>query len=182
VAAVSDLVAWAFHSPRRLLGVLVVVLAIIVGVGAVLQSARSPDRTGTAPSASAPAVLPDTGPAISAALTFATAWASQPASTSAEQWRQGLEQLVTPELAKGLALTDPAQLPGGRPQGQPTVRFVSTSSALIQVPLSTGRSVLVTVVLAGSRWLVSDVQPFTGDLGDVPTPASAASPAPSISA
>jgi hypothetical protein len=108
-------------------------------------------------------------------------WASKPAAATDQQWRQSVEPLATAELARGLGLTDPAGLPGGVPQGEPTIRFVSVSSALIEVPLSTGRRVLVTVVLVNGRWLASDVQPLAGDLGDVPPSSSASSSAPSAS-
>jgi hypothetical protein len=166
---VADLLAWCLHSPRRLLGVVVVALAVLVGVIGVLQTGRSDARPGPRASTSVAGALPDTGPAVGAAVTFTRAWASKPAGSSAEQWRQQLTALVTPDLARGLAATDPASLPGGQPHGTPTLRFVSTASCLVEVPLSSGRSVLVTVVLsdADGHWLVSDVQPATGNLGDV---------------
>ncbi|HEX2808425.1 MAG TPA: hypothetical protein VHN80_19860, partial [Kineosporiaceae bacterium] len=92
-----------------------------------------------------------------------------------EQWRRSVDPLATPDLVRGLAVTDPAALPGGAPAGDPTIRFVSVSSALIEVPLSSGTRVLVTVVLVNGHWLASDVQPVAGDPGDVPPAVASAS-------
>lgn len=163
-----ELIAWCFHSPRRLLAVGAAAIALLLA-GAVAVQAVFPDdgrRAGGTPSAvAAPA---DTGAAVGAAVEFTRRWASVPPGRTAEQWRAGLAGLVTSDLASGLALTDPGALPGGTPVGQPVVRFVSASSALVEVPLSSGRHVLVTVVLSGKTWLASDVQPLEGNAGDVP--------------
>jgi hypothetical protein len=164
---VSDLLAWCFHSPRRLLLVAVALLALVIGIGVLVQAAMPKADGGTPAASTATASVAGSGAAIEAAVTFTRAWASKPASTSAEQWRQGLRPLVTPDLAALLASTDPASLPGGAPAGQPAVQFLAVSSALIKVPLSTGQPVLVTVVLVDGRWLAKDVQPLAGDSGAV---------------
>ena len=172
----ADLLAWCFHSPRRLAAVLVGVLALLIGAGAAVNALLpdgppAPSRGGSAEAAGSP----DAGPASAAALAFTRVWASKPAAVSDQQWRASIAPLATAELARGLALTDPAGLPGGVPQGAPTIRFVSVSSALLEVGLSTGRRVLVTVVLVNGRWLASDVQPLAGDSGDVPASAASVS-------
>jgi hypothetical protein len=171
----ADLLAWCFHSPRRVLLVLVALLVVVFGVGAAVQTMTpqgEPSATRSAPTA----VAADIGPAVEAAVTFTRAWSSKPGSASADQWRQGLQPLVTPELARLLATTDPAELPGGAPTGRPVVRFVSAASALVEVQLTTGQEVLVTTVLLNGRWLTSDVQPAEGDDGDVGTGSTGASP------
>jgi hypothetical protein len=176
---VSDLLAWCFHSPRRLLLVAVALVVLIIGVGAAVQaltpsSTSSPDaRTTTV----ATAAVANSGAAVDAAVAFTRAWASKPASVTVEQWRQGVQPLATPELARLLATTDPAALPGGGPAGEPGVRFLSAASALIEVPLSSGPRVLVTVVLLGGRWLAQDVQPLAGDAGAVGGPGAGPSAA-----
>jgi hypothetical protein len=173
-AGVAELLAWCFHSPRRLAALAVGLLVLLIGAGAAVGAVRG----GGAPaavSATTAGGVPGTGPAVQAALAFTRVWASKPASDTADEWRAALRPLATPELARGLAITDPSTLPGGGPSGRATVRFVATSSALIEVPLSSGSSVLVTVVVVGGRWLASDVQPATGDPGDV-TAAGAAAP------
>jgi hypothetical protein len=167
VGSVPDLIAWCFHSPRRLLAVAVAALALTVGAGVVVQALRD-DPAPVGGSAGAPGIPADTAPALGAAVAFTRQWAAVPPGQTAAQWRARLTPLVMPGLAAGLAQTDPAALPGGVPEGKPTVRFFSVSSAMIQVPLSSGRSVLVTVVLSGGRWLVDDVQPLTGNAGDDP--------------
>ena len=86
----------------------------------------------------------------------------------AQQWQNRVTPLVTADLAAALRLTDPATLPGGAPDGEPEVRFVSGASALVAVPLSGGERVLVTVVDDAGRWRVSDVQPDQGDTGAAP--------------
>jgi hypothetical protein len=165
---VHELIAWCFHSPRRLLAVGAVAIALLLAGAVMVQTMLSDDghRAGGVPSAvTAPA---GTGAALSAAVEFTRRWASVPPGQTVEQWRAGMAGRVTSDLASGLALTDPAALPGGTPVGQPVVRFVSVASALVEVPLSSGRHVLVSVVLSGKTWLASDVQPLEGNAGDVP--------------
>lgn len=177
----SDLLAWCFHSPRRLLLVAVALLAVVIGIGAAVR-VLTPRSTPQAAPSSAPVAVANAGPAVAAAVTFTRAWASKAPSASPEQWRAGLAPLVTPELGRLLATTDTAALPGGGPTGQPGVRFLSSASSLVEVPLSTGRRVLVTVVLLGGHWLVSDVQPLAGDAGDVGGGAGGAPGSPSAAA
>lgn len=165
-----DLVAWVFRSPLRFAGVVAAVLGVLI-VGSLLTGSGDGGQRGTGAPASAPTgtavagSLPDAAPFVAAAVRFTAAWAQLPAGTTAAQWRAGLQPLVTADLARGLALTDPAQLPGTQPAGTPTVAFLATSSALVRVPLGDGSAVLVTVVDTAGRRLVSDVQPDQGDTG-----------------
>jgi hypothetical protein len=174
---VAELLAWCFHSPRRLAAVLAGLLVLLIGAGVAVTAIRGDSGAHSSSSAAGlSGVSPDAGPAVQAAVAFTRAWASKPASSTDEQWRRSVGALATPDLLRGLAVTDPSALPGGAPAGDPVIRFVSVSSALIEVPLSTGIRVLVTVVLVNGHWLASDVQPVAGDPGDVPgtgAPASA---------
>jgi hypothetical protein len=173
---VAELLAWCFNSPRRLGAVLVGLLALLIGAGVAVNAIRSgPSQRSPSSAVGVSGVSPDAGPAVQAALAFTRAWASKPASVTDEQWRRSVDPLATPDLVRGLAVTDPAALPGGAPAGDPTIRFVSVSSALIEVPLSSGTRVLVTVVLVNGHWLASDVQPVAGDPGDVPPAVASAS-------
>jgi hypothetical protein len=172
---VSDLVAWCFHSPRRLLLVVAALIAVLIGGGALVQAVMPRAGDGATDSPSSTASVAGSGAAVDAAVTFTRAWASKPASASVDQWRQGLQPLVTPYLGRLLAQTDPASLPGGAPAGQPSVRFASVSSALIEVPLNSGRPVLVTVVQLNGHWLAQDVEPLAGDSGAVSPGAAAGS-------
>jgi hypothetical protein len=151
----------------------------------VLTASAAAGTTSGSASASASASgpvsvqAPVVQPFVQAALTFTQSWASLRPGETAAQWHAALEPLVTRELSAGLALTDPSSLPGGTPAGTATVRFVAQESALVEVPLSVGRSVLVTVVTDGASWRVSDVQPAEGDAGatvDPPSPGTTTTP------
>ena len=160
----GGLIAWVFRSGPRLVLVLVGVVAAVV-IGGWLLSGRNGGGGTAAPAGttSAAAGLPEVGPATDVAVRFTTLWAAKPANQSKAQWLDALRPLATQQLTAGLAYTEPASLPGGKPSGAPTVRFVSTDSTLIAVPLSTGSPVLVTVVQDGGQWRVSDIQPAVGD-------------------
>ncbi|MFI7586209.1 hypothetical protein ACIB24_03950 [Spongisporangium articulatum] len=159
-------VLWVCRSPQRLAMVVVVVLAVVLlGGGALFGGGGdegSDAATATRPASTA-ATVPDAGPYVGAAVTFVRAWAQVPAGRTAQQWRETLKPLVTDDLAKALATTDTSTLPGVQPSGEPVVRFVSQTSALIAVPLADGSSVLVTVVSDATSTKVSDVQPDVGD-------------------
>jgi hypothetical protein len=154
----ADLVRWACRSPQRLLGVLAAALAVVLGIGSlVLDQVSSPDA-GTVTAAGEPDTrvrLPDSRPFVDAAVAFVRLWAQPRPGQTAAQWRAALEPLVTADLAAGLRLTDLRNLPGGTPRGTPTVRYLSVTSALVAVPLSSGSTVLVTVVatdIGSSPW------------------------------
>jgi hypothetical protein len=121
------------------------------------SSADQPGSVSTA------AQLPDSAGFVSAAVRFVSVWNRVPPGSSQTQWQEALAPLTTGELAQALASTDPADLPGSMPKGEPVVRYLAQSSALIAVPLANGSSVLVTVVSEGAGPKVSDVQPYAGD-------------------
>ena len=182
-----DVARWVFRSPTHFAGTLAGIVAVLVLVGLALRgdggAAGAAARPAPSPSRTQAAVardLPAAAPFVDAAVTFARAWATLPEGATAAQWRETLRPLVTSDLATGLALTDPATLPGGTPTGTPTLRFLAASSALVEVPLSTGSSVLVTVVDDATGVRVSDVQPAEGDDGlevaPEPQPTAGATP------
>jgi hypothetical protein len=172
-----DVVAWVFHSPARLATVvgLPLVAALALGSWWVNGQSRPPSEQVTAATAgpaatSGPVVarLPDAAPFVAVAVDFADRWADLAPGQTRQGWVRDVSSRATPELAAGLALTDPAVLPGGHPEGPPEVRYVADDSALVAVPLSAGDTVVVTVVQMGGTLLVADVQPDLGDAGDVP--------------
>ena len=193
----GELVAWIFYSPRRLALVADVTLLALLGLGGLLgrltgtgaadavpagAAARSTDGSSqpasgatrptppaiaTGGSSPGAAQVPDAVPFVSTAVEFVQAWGALRTGETAAQWHDRVDPLVTADLAAALQLTDPAKLPGARPSGRPTVRFVANTSALIAVPLSDGSTVLVTVISAGLDWQVADIQPDVGDAGDV---------------
>jgi hypothetical protein len=165
----ADAVAWVCRTPRRLVISLAVILAaILFGSSQLFGSGAggTGDRTGgsTEAATSPPsAQVPSADPYVSAALAFVRQWSQLKPGETASAWQARVTPLATPDLATVLKTTDPANLPGVGPEGEPVVRFVSATSGLIAVPLSDGSSVLVTVVLGGEEPLVSDVQPNVGD-------------------
>jgi hypothetical protein len=168
---VADAVKWLCTSPRRL-AVTVGGLILLVVIGASAFNGRGsaadagPEPTPTSVSTAA---VPDAQPYVDTAVRFVDAWSTKRSGETDAQWHARVAKLSTPELAAALESTDLATLPGSRPSGQPTVRYVAQDSGLVAVPLEDGSTVVVTVV-AGSRstWQVSDVQPDVGDYGDAP--------------
>ena len=162
----NNAIAWVFHSPRRLAATIVVVLAVVLLGGSALFGESFGGGGGTSeeqPKDQPKAQAPDPAPYVSAALEFVKDWSKLRPGETAQQWQAELTPLTTPELGQALKTTDPAQLPGVQPTGDPVVRYVADTSALIAVPLADGTSVLVSVVAGEQRMLVSDVQPNVGD-------------------
>lgn len=161
-------VAWACRSPRRLILLVgVPILAIVLG-GALWNGNRdsaagSGSTSGGGSTASGAAQLPDSGAYVSAAITFVGVWGRLAPGQTAAQWHDAVRALSTQDLGQSLDRTDPTSLPGAGPTGTPQVRFLSSSSALIAVPLANGHSVLVTVVRGGNGMLVNDVEPDVGN-------------------
>jgi hypothetical protein len=163
----ADAIAWICRSPRRLVVSAAVILGVVLfGSNALLGNGsggngggRPAAVTTTAPSAQVPSATPY----VAAAVTFVREWSKLKPGETAEGWQARIAPLATPDLAAALKTTDPANLPGFGPEGEPVVRFVSQTSGLVAVPLSNGSSVLVTVVIGGQEPLVSDIQPNVGD-------------------
>jgi hypothetical protein len=165
---VADAVAWLCRTPRRLaIGLLGLFVVLVLGGNALIghgvgtsgSLGRHPAAVATTPVAQ----VPDPNPYVSTAVTFVQQWSQLKKGETAAQWQARLVPLTTPELGAALRTTDPSQLPGVGPQGEPVVRYVAQSSALIAVPLSNGSSVLVTVVSSDGGSRVSDVQPNAGN-------------------
>jgi hypothetical protein len=138
---------------------------VLIGSNLLGASPSASDAKGNA--APAPSVtsaqVPDAGPFVAAAVKFVQAWSQLPQGKTRAQWQAALVPLTTDDLAKALSTTDPAALPGSAPEGEPVVRYLAQTSALVAVPLANGSSVLVTVVNDADGRRVSDVQPFAGD-------------------
>ena len=169
----AELVTWLCRSPRRLVTVLGGTLLVVVVVGSTVLRGGGAHPAGSAagarPAAPATSVaaVPDATPFVTAAVRFVAQWGHAAAGESAAHWQARVDPLATPDLAAALRQTDLASLPGGGPSGRPSVRYVAQSSAMIAVPLTTGETVLVTVVNSAGSWRVSDVEPDVGDYGDV---------------
>jgi len=174
MAGGADLASWLLRSPRRLAVIAILAIGGVLAIGNLthgsVQPSAAPAATpATTPPASVPAQVPDAQPFVTTAVHFVQEWARIRPGETAAQWQRRLAPLATDDLAAALRLTDPSSLPDAAPSGEPDVRFVAQSSALVAVPLSTGATVLVTVIDSpgGGGWRVSDIQPDTGDVGDV---------------
>lgn len=83
---------------------------------------------------------------------------SQPA------WLATIRPLTTAALEQLLAYTDINGRPNRHPVGKPAVTFAAVDSTLLEITLSDRSKVLVTVGRVGAGpWLVSDIEPDTGD-------------------
>lgn len=146
---------------------LVVGLAVGLVLGLVHNSGPALPFAGCpCPSASRkPATFdaPDPAPAVAAAVRFVAAWGRLASGQSAGDWHARVRELATAELGTALDGTDPAGLPGAAPSGRPQVRSLAGDSAMVAVPMTNGRTVLVTVVSGPPGWLVNDVQPDEGN-------------------
>jgi hypothetical protein len=170
---VADSIAWLCRTPRRLAVAAVVVLAVLLLGGAALGGSRGTAADGSdgrgagagggGPAATTPARVPDADPYVRAAVTFAERWAVPEKGASTAQWQKRLAPLATDDLAEALTGVDITVLPGVPPEGEPVVRYLASTSALIAVPLADSTTVLVTVVGTGAPLQVSDIQPDVGD-------------------
>lgn len=162
----TDAVSWVFHSPRRLAVTAVAVLAVVLLGGSALFGGTfggSGKANEEQPATSQTAQVPDAQPYVDAAVNFVRLWSTLDDGQSTQQWQAGLAPLSTPEFGEALLTTNTAELPGSPPSGDPVVRYVADTSALVAVPLANGSSVLVTLVSSEQRPLVSDLQPNVGD-------------------
>lgn len=129
--------------------------------------ASGPSAAASAP---VPAPVPSTTAATSAvsgasanqsvtrvATAFAQAWSSS--GRSQQEWTRGIQPFVTPDLAAGLAQTDPARVPATKVTGEVVLLTASATSAAVKVPTD-GGSIVVTLSRASpGPWQVSDVAP-----------------------
>lgn len=143
-------------------GLLAVGLAAGVGLRANLDTPhpQTPGSVGADYSAGLPfgARMPDVAGPVRAAVGFVTVWARP-----RDGWHAAVRAWATPELALALDATDPGSLPGAVPTGAPAVRSLAEGSAMVAVPLSTGHTVVVTVITSDDAWLVGDVEPDVGN-------------------
>lgn len=156
----------------------------------VSPSAASSTATATTSPTTSPGTSPGnvgaTAGAVAVAREFVTAWARP--DLAAETWWQALNPLCTSTFAAQLHQTDPARVPAHRLVGEPVLspsRSASGSSpteatvpvgtqVVLLAPTDSG-GVLVSVVLEGAGWLVSDIEP-----ADAPPAASTAIPEASV--
>lgn len=127
------------------------------------STSQSPTpRPSVSPTPTAPAVP---AVAVKTASTFLTAWA-RPTVPQA-QWYAAVKPLATPDLAQGLAVTDPRNVPASKVKGALEPREVSPNltapTRAVLVADTDGGQMAVTVVLVGKAWLVQSIAPFEQD-------------------
>jgi len=160
------MIAWACRTPRRLIGVVVVPILSLVIAGSLWSGQRiGEDGSGTrGPAPSASAQVPDAAPFVTAAVRFVNAWGRLAPGQTPDEWHSTVRALATPDLSTKLDQTDLNGLVNAAVSGKPDVRFLTTTSALVAVPMTNGSPVLVTVVNNDNqRWLVDDIQPDVGN-------------------
>jgi hypothetical protein len=161
----TDLRSWVFGNPRRLLLIVGGLIVAVVVVSSIISARGNGDDASGALSRNpaAGAQVPDAEPFVNAAVAFVAAWGKLAHGQSAEEWHAAVRELATPDLGTTLDLTDTSDLPDALPSGTPQVRFITSSSAMVAVPLDNGSAVLVTVVNSGDGQLVDDIQPDVGN-------------------
>lgn len=192
----APIVRWPLQSPARfftVLGVAVVVLftgaRLSGGTGSNEASTGQPSSTPTGssvtsspsssasePSSSSPSSTSSSSPSASAssptlpaaasktASSFLTAWARPTVAQAA--WLAAVKPLATPELAKGLAMTDPRNVPATKVTGALSPREVSPNLTAPTRAVFVGETdagpMGVTVVKSGAAWLVQSIAPYEG--------------------
>ncbi|MGD9985793.1 hypothetical protein [Pseudonocardia sp.] len=181
-AAYRALWQWPLHSPLRLLGTVVVLLALATGISWAATSGRSPAPSapsqnpaglstsdGRSAGGGSPTVLPPVVPlspttlpltsapqaALAAAASWASAWVDHPDGTTTEQWLARLRPWTTDEYLGVLGSVDPGNVPARTVTGPPEATRVSPASVQVKVPTDTITLVLL-VVDDGSGWRVAD--------------------------
>jgi hypothetical protein len=159
-AAYRTLWQWPLRSPGRLVGCVLVLLAVLIagnvllgrvihrGIG--LEAGSGVTRAGPVEQAvpaqptrlpSLPALTPTRLPndaAPPAALIVATrwtqAWARHPAGTTSQSWVARLKPYTTDEYLGLLATVDPSNVPASRVSGPAKAILVSPDSVRVEVP------------------------------------------------
>jgi Uncharacterized conserved protein len=156
--------------------VLVVVIAVVVGVGKLLggptrtspggyqpnpaitvNTSPIPDDGLVEPSESpaGPSASPGTAPVQTVAVKFAQAWLHH-AGVSATDWHAALGRYSTKALTERLKDADPTSVPATRTTGDSTIVDQQPSYVIIAIPLDAGTLSLRMVTIDG-RWLVDGV-------------------------
>jgi hypothetical protein len=176
-AAYRALWQWPLRSPARLvltaLGVVALVVAATIGIGATNGSVSLPVGARPTPSAAAvappepvllppvPELEPTTLPvsaapaaALQVASRWARAWVRPPDGTTAARWLDGLRSTTTDEYLGVLAGVDPGNIPATKVTGAAKAVSVSPRSLRVQVPTDT-LTLVITVVDTDTGWRVS---------------------------
>ena len=176
-AAYRALWQWPLRSPARLvltaIGVVALVVAATIGIGATNGAVSLPGGAQPTPSAAAaappepvllppvPELEPTTLPvsaapaaALQVASRWARAWVRPPDGTTAARWLDGLRSTTTDEYLGVLAGVDPGNIPATRVTGAAKAVSVAPRSLRVQVPTD-ALTLVITVVDTDTGWRVS---------------------------
>ena len=176
-AAYRALWQWPLRSPARLvltaIGVVALVVAATIGIGATNGSVSLPVGAQPTPSAAAvappepvllppvPELEPTTLPvsaapaaALQVASRWARAWVRPPDGTTAARWLDGLRSTTTDEYLGVLSGVDPGNIPATRVTGAAKAVSVAPRSLRVQVPTD-ALTLVITVVDTDTGWRVS---------------------------
>jgi hypothetical protein len=156
---------------------LLVVIALVVGIGKVVGHGSAPpaagtggldtptvtatasdladDGVGSPPSPAAPSTSPGAAGPETVALDFTRAWLHHTGVT-AEQWYAGISKYSTSSLKDKLADADPASVQASATNGDASVVNRSESFVDIVVPLDAG-TLTLSLAATNGRWLVDAV-------------------------
>jgi hypothetical protein len=172
-----DLIAWVFHSPRRLLLVVVAPLLVASLVPVLVSRLTSADEGGrettsvatTSPALDTETALPGqnlenpTAPpeAFLVVEEFVGVWLAPPADGSdraLREWHARLSWYTTPELSAALRDTDPGRVPEAEVAGPAKLLRAGEYLTEMAVPMSDGRDLNLTITWDGQVWRVSDLE------------------------
>lgn len=178
--ALAPVVRWPLHSPRRLAGFLVTVVAIVWLLAAVRpaavadptprqSSSTSPTRPPIATGGPSPTTPPPASPVatspqiagvasspVEVAVRFVTAWARP--DLPVETWQTDVIALATSQFGAQLRSVDPRNVPARAVTGPATPSSATEVAATVGVPTDAG-PVVVDLALMGSTWQVSGLAP-----------------------
>lgn len=146
------------NAPRRIAAVIALTLLAVV-IGTRITRPHHQPSSGMPTSYTAP----NPGPAATVAAAFVQQWSALKPGQTPTQWVTAIRALTTPDLGQALANTNTSTLPNTTVTTPTTIRYTSTTSTLLVVPLTNGATVLITVDTTGPRPLVSDIQPNEGN-------------------
>ena len=169
-----DPAGWLLYSPRRLLVIVVLVATVAVGAVTMLDQSEStstsaipaqkaadpasPARISSTRDEEASETTASTRAIERVAAKFLEQYVISPGSKAPNTMPSALQALSTPALWRGLRLTHPESLPGGRVTGT-EVAGSGPFSGSVTVELTSGTTLTVSVVAWEQGWRVSNIRP-----------------------
>jgi hypothetical protein len=169
---------WPLRSPKHLVLAIILLVAVVTGIGLLLPPPRLtrnmmpnaspayPPATSVAPAPAAdspptisvpdttPAVTPPSPQGLAVAVAWGHQWVNHPPGITPQQWLNGLRPMTTPEWITQMQTIDPATVPTaitGPPQP------LSSTATSMQVRLPTNETpVQLTLINTPQGWQVAE--------------------------